>query len=236
MTSRTGFSVATLNLDHVVKLHHSEPFRTAYGQQTHVSADGRPIVWLSYCAGRNVELVTGSDLVEPMMRLCAEMSVPIALLGSTNAVLETVAKTVTKRYPGLTIATTIAPPMGFDPDAAQADTLLGDLARSGARVCFLALGAPKQEILAARGLKACPQMGFLSVGASLDFIAGTQTRAPRIVRAVGMEWAWRLLCNPRRLAARYGACLLILPRLLARALHTRRTNAHRDPVKHSGPS
>lgn len=236
LVTRTGFSVATLNLDHVVKLQHSASFRQAYAQQSHVTADGQPIVWLSRLAGHRVDLVTGSDLVAPMMGLCAEMSVPIALFGSTDVVLQTAAQSLKAQHPGLSIVAKIAPPMGFDPGTAQADALLDDLASCGARVCFLALGAPKQEILAARGLRAHPHMGFLSVGASLDFIAGTQIRAPRIVRTLALEWLWRLLRNPRRLAARYGACLVMLPRLLMRALRTRRMGAHQDTIRHSGAS
>ncbi len=219
---QAGFSVATLNLDHVVKLRQSRPFRAAYGQQTHVTADGRPVVWLSRLAGQPVELVTGSDLVDPMIQLCADMSAPIALFGSTDSVLQTASTTLQKRYPDLSVAAAIAPPMGFDPTGPEAGAMLEAIARSGARVCFLALGAPKQEILAARAFKAHPHMGFLSIGASLDFIAGTQVRAPRIFRMMAMEWLWRLLRNPRRLAGRYAACLVILPSLLMRAGKARR--------------
>jgi len=222
LSTGTGFSVATLNLDHVVKLRRDPVFRQAYGAQTHITADGRPIVWLSRYAGQPVDLVTGSDLVEPMLALCAKMSAPVAFLGSSDAVLQRAAQILQARYPGLRIVAKIAPPMGFDPTSDAAEALLSEMAEAGAQVCLLALGAPKQEILAARGGKLYPHTGFLSVGASLDFIAGTQVRAPRWVRAIGAEWAWRLAQNPRRLAARYGACFAILPGLLLRALQARR--------------
>ena len=78
---------------------------------------------------------------------------------------------------------------------------------------FLALGAPKQEILAARGLTLQPALGFVSIGAGLDFIAGAQTRAPLWVRRIAMEWAWRMASHPRRLARRYLDCAAILPGL-----------------------
>ena len=234
LKEQTGFAVATLNLDHVVKLRQNKRFRQAYDKQTHVTADGRPVVWLSRCSGQSVDLVTGSDLVKPLAQLCADMSVPVALFGSTDRVLNAAKATLQDCYPGLVVAATVAPPMGFDPDSAQADALLGDVARSGARVCLLALGAPKQEILAARALKSYPQMGFLSVGASLDFIAGTQVRAPRLMRALAMEWLWRLLRDPRRLAIRYGACLALLPHLLLRAMFTRRSGAQQNMTRHGG--
>lgn len=216
-----GFAVATINLDHVVKLRRDPAFQRAYSCQTHVTADGRPIVWLSRCAGEDISLVTGSDLVEPVAGLCAELSAPVALVGSTERVLRDAADALQRLYPGLTIAARIAPSMGFDPEGPAADALIDELARSGARVCLLALGAPKQEIFAARALQACPGTGFLSIGAGLDFIAGTQVRAPRLVRSLAGEWLWRLAHDPRRLAARYAACFGVLPGLLARALHNR---------------
>jgi exopolysaccharide biosynthesis WecB/TagA/CpsF family protein len=216
-----GFGVATMNLDHAVKLRRDSAFRRAYAAQTHVTADGRPIVWLSQLAGRPVGLVTGSDLVEPLVGLCAGLGAPVAILGSTHAALGEAAQRLQSRYPGLEIAALLSPPMDFDPEDTAADELIGELFRSGARVCLLALGAPKQEIFAARALQALPGTGFVSVGAGVDFVAGTQTRAPRLVQAVALEWLWRLSGNPRRLFRRYASCAAILPGLAREALSLR---------------
>lgn len=217
-----GFSIATLNLDHVVKLRRDPAFRQAYSDHSHITADGRPVVWLSCLSGSNLALITGSDLVDPLSALCAEIGAPVALMGTTAEVLERAAESLKAKYPGLTVVAQIAPPMGFDPKGPAAETVMTKIAESGARVCFLALGAPKQEIFAARAAKAHPCIGFVSVGAGLDFIAGTQRRAPRIVRALAAEWLWRLAINPWRLAGRYAACIAVLPRLLFQALAARR--------------
>ncbi|WP_299359660.1 WecB/TagA/CpsF family glycosyltransferase [uncultured Paracoccus sp.] len=222
MDEGTGFAIATLNLDHLVKLERDLPFRAAYAAHSHVTADGNPIVWLSRLAGRRVELVTGSDLVLPAARLAAARQIPVALVGGTPQVLEAAARSLMDAVPGLTIAAKIAPPMRFDPEGLGADAVIKELAASGAGLSFLALGAPRQEIFAARAFAQLPGMGFLSVGAGLDFLAGTQTRAPGWVRSLAAEWLWRLLLDPRRLARRYADCLAILPRHAARALRTRK--------------
>lgn len=221
LTAGEGFSVATMNLDHVVKLRRDIAFRRAYAAQSHVTADGRPIVWMSVLAGRPVDLVTGSDLVEPLAGLCAGMGAPVAFLGSTQDVLEEAAARLRSRYPALEPAALISPPMGFDPESPASDAILDELARSGARICLLALGAPKQEIFAARARRKLPGMGFVSVGAGIDFVAGAQVRAPRLVRVLALEWAWRLAGNPRRLMGRYSACAGVLPTLLQTALACR---------------
>lgn len=218
-----GFSIATLNLDHVVKLRRDRAFRDAYRRHSHITADGNPIVWLSRLAGQGeVRLVPGSELIDPVAALAAEADMPVALFGATEASLKVAAEALVARHPGLVITYIAAPPMGFNPTGAAADAAIAKIGASGARVVFLALGAPKQERFAARAHAALPQVGFLSIGAGLDFISGAQTRAPVWVRALAAEWLWRMALNPRRLAARYGACLAALPVLIVRALKARR--------------
>ncbi len=216
-----GFSVATLNLDHVVKLKRDPVFCRAYGEQTHITADGNPIVWLSRLAGQPVSLIPGSELIDPLARVAAETGAPVALFGTTDASLEKAAAALRQRHRDVRIVLTLAPPMGFDPDSDAADAAISKIGASGARLVFLALGAPKQEVFAARAQKSLPTVGFVSIGAGLDFISGDQKRAPKWVRAIAAEWLWRMLGSPRRLAARYGACLAALPGLTVRAALSR---------------
>lgn len=123
--------------------------------------------------------------------------------------------------PGLRVGLTHAPPMGFDPEGPGARDVLGRVADLGPAVVLLALGAPRQERLAALGRSLAPQAGFACIGAGLDFLAGTQTRAPEWVRRLAMEWLWRMLSAPRRLGPRYAACAAILPGQVLAALRQR---------------
>jgi len=218
-----GFSVATLNLDHAVKLGRDPAFRAAYAAQTHVTADGNPVVWLSRLAGQEVSLIPGSELVAPVAALSAETGVPMALVGSSEASLEAAAARLAAQHPGLQIVLTLPPSIGFDPEGPEADEMIAAIEASGARLVIIALGAPRQERFAARARARLPDVGFLSVGAGLDFISGAQTRAPKWVRVLGAEWLWRLALSPRRFAMRYGACLLALPGLTRRAMEARRS-------------
>lgn len=216
-----GFALATLNLDHLTKLRHPGPFRAAYDAQDLVTADGNPIVWCSRLAGRPVALLPGSDMILPICRIAAEMDVPLGLVGSTDESLAGAAKALEAQVPGLRVVAKVAPPMGFDPAGPVADEILRRLSEAGVRLCFLALGAPKQEILAARGRQIAPEIGFASIGAGLDFLSGQQTRAPAWVRRLALEWMWRLLGSPRRMAARYGAAFRDLPGHLWRSWRMR---------------
>lgn len=216
-----GFALATVNLDHLVKMAESPGFLAAYQAQDLVVADGRPVVWLSRLARRPVELMPGSDMVLPLCRLAAEAGVPVALVGSTDAALQDAKAALLAQVPGLEIAWVDAPSGRFDPDGPEADQILHRLEGTGIALCFLALGAPKQEQFAQRGRRVSPRTGFASVGAGLDFLGGHQKRAPAWVRAVAMEWLWRALSSPARLLPRYAKCLMILPGQMLRAWRIR---------------
>lgn len=214
----TGFAIATLNLDHLVKMRQVPAFLEAYRRQDLVTADGNPVVWLSRIAGRPVHLVAGSDMVLPLAAVAAQEAVPVALLGATEETLERAAAVLTADNPGLQVVGCLAPGRNFDPAGDEATAMIEQLRASGARMTFLALGAPKQEIFAARCRAELPEMGFASIGAGLDFLAGAQRRAPVWMRTIGMEWAWRVLSNPRRLAGRYARCAVALPGLVLMVL------------------
>ena len=206
-----GFALATLNLDHLVKLRHDQAFRAAYVRQDLITADGNPIVWMARLAGDPLTVLPGSDLILPLLRLAAQAGVGVGLVGSTDVSLAGAADALRRAVPDLRIVALIAPPMGFQPDGAAADAVLDQLAAQDVRLCLLALGAPKQEVFAARGRLRTPGIGFASIGAGLDFLSGQQARAPVWVRRLALEWLWRLLSDPRRLALRYLRCAAILP-------------------------
>lgn len=217
-----GFSLATVNLDHLVKLSDSAAFARTYAAQDLVVADGWPVAMLARVAGSPVELMPGSDLILPLCQLAAQEGVAVALVGSTQIALDDAARVLEGEVPGLKIVLRIAPPHGFDPQGDAAGVILDRLATEAVQLCFLAFGAPKQETLALRGRDRAPAVGFASIGAGLDFLGGHQVRAPVWMRALALEWLWRALRDPVRLGPRYVRSALILPRQMILAWRQRR--------------
>lgn len=217
LRDRSGFALATLNLDHLTKLLCDPAFAAAYTAHDLIVADGQPVVWLSKLAKQPVELMPGSDLIVPMCELAAETGTSIALLGSHKHALAAAARNLKSQVKGLRVSMSHAPPYGFDPTGDGAAQICDLLNESGAGLCFIALGAPKQEIFAAFAREKCPQIGFASIGAGLDFLAGEQRRAPKWMRALALEWLWRALLSPVRMVPRYAKCFAILPDLVRRA-------------------
>lgn len=209
-----GFRLFTLNLDHLVKRRDDSAFREAYERADFVTADGAPVAVLARRQGARIKRTTGADLVEPLCAAAAREGVAVALFGSNRQTLQTSAGRLKARHPRLQIVHCEAPPDGFDPTSPAAEDAARRIADSGARIVFVALGAPKQELFAAHMAEQAPGLGFVCIGAALDFIAGTQSRAPLVMRGIGLEWCWRLMTNPTRMARRYARCALMLRELL----------------------
>ena len=213
-----SFTVFTLNLDHLVKLRRSVPFREAYAHAGIVTADGAPVAWLARRQNPTIERATGADMLVPLASAAAEAQLPVFMFGTSADVMARAGRDLAERSDfHLDIAGTLAPSANFDPEGPEADAAIERIRKSGARLAFVALGAPKQEVFAERARKAGVNCGFICIGAALDFVAGTQVRAPRFMRDNGLEWVWRLVTNPRRLGLRYAECASLFLNLLLAA-------------------
>ncbi|NVN87195.1 MAG: WecB/TagA/CpsF family glycosyltransferase [Rhodopseudomonas sp.] len=218
-----GFTLATLNLDHLVKQRRDKIFLAAYQRMTFVTADGMPIVMLGRQMTPDLQRVAGADIVLPICEVAERNGVGVFMFGSDSASLHGAAQRLQARYPKLIVSGIEAPPQGFDYASAEALESAARIAASGARLCFVCLGAPKQEMFADRMAAIYPHVGFLCVGAALDFVANTQTRAPNMMQRFGLEWIWRLVSHPRRMAWRYALCAVLLIQILLGRLTTQRS-------------
>lgn len=209
-----SFTLFTLNLDHVVKLKSSTAFRAIYQRAQLVTADGWPVVWLAKRQGATSERTTGADMVEPLCAAAAAQGLGVYFVGPGPEAQAGALNVLRRRYKGLRIAGAETPRVpasdGADPLAKfDIDALARRINASDARLCFVSLGAPKQEFVADALAARCPHVGFLCVGAALDFISGDVARAPVWMQRTGLEWFWRMANNPGRFGARYAYCAAI---------------------------
>lgn len=165
-------------------------------------SDGAPIAWVLRGRGcARAERVAGPAFMEAMFRATADGSLSHYFYGSTQEVLDGLAKRLARDYPSLKIAGMFSPPFGEQRVSADA----ADVARIRAAapdILWVGLGAPKQELWmrAHRGRLACVMAG---VGAAFDFSAGMKKRAPLWMQRHGLEWLYRLCQEPARLMKRY---------------------------------
>jgi N-acetylglucosaminyldiphosphoundecaprenol N-acetyl-beta-D-mannosaminyltransferase len=167
-----------------------------------VTPDGMPLVWtLRLMGNKEQERVYGPTLTEKLLPMLAADGVPIGFLGGTPEVLEKLQGTIQAQHPEIKIVYTYSPP--FRQLTGEEDqAIVAEINQSGARVLFVGLGCPKQEIWM-HAHRDQVQAVMLGGGAAFDFIAGTKSQAPLWVQRIGMEWFYRLLTEPKRLWQRY---------------------------------
>jgi N-acetylglucosaminyldiphosphoundecaprenol N-acetyl-beta-D-mannosaminyltransferase len=165
-----------------------------------VLADGMPLVWAAH--GQLPERVAGSDLVPALCRRAAERGYRVFLLGAASGVAEQAATNLRIRFPGITVAGTLAPPFR-DLTAPERSELIETVRSARPDLLFVAFGQPKGELWVAENFRKLAVPVTMQVGATLDFLAGRVPRAPRWIQRIGLEWAYRMLREPRRLVGRY---------------------------------
>jgi exopolysaccharide biosynthesis WecB/TagA/CpsF family protein len=199
-SDRYGYLV-TPNVDHVIRYYQDMQFRALYAQASYVLLDSRFLAHTLALLKRQVlRVCLGSDLTAAVLSRVIKPLDAAVLVGGTAAQ----AHYLRERF-GLRALHHIDPPMKFVRDPEAVETCLRQIEAVGPfRFCFLAIGSPQQEIIAkklkdrgiARGLALC-------IGASVDFLTGIEKRAPKWMQQAGLEWLYRLVQNPRRLAKRY---------------------------------
>lgn len=219
-----GGRIVTPNLDQLRLLNEQPELAEIYAQASLVVADGMPLIWAARLQGTPLpERVAGSDLVWSLAALAEQERAGLFLLGGDSGVADAAAGELLRRHPRLRIAGTHCPPLGFEQSEEALAEIEASVIDSDADLVYVALGFPKQERLMARLAPKVPNTWFLGCGISLSFIAGEVQRAPRWMRAVGLEWVHRLGQEPGRLVERY--LVHDLPfafRLLGGALRRRR--------------
>lgn len=214
-----GGTVFTPNVDHVVTAEDDVAFREAYAGVALSLADGKPIVWASRLLGAPLPgKVSGSDLVEPLLRLAGRSRWRVFLLGGAPGVAEQAAERA--RRLGAHVVGTASPTLRLDGSPGDLDQGVEEVEQARPDLLLVAFGAPKQELWIHHNRDRLASTVAVAVGASLDFLAGRVRRAPRWMSDAGLEWLYRLSREPRRLARRY---LVKDPRFVAVVLRTART-------------
>ncbi len=191
-TLRQGVGV---NVDHLSKMDRDPAFADLVARADLVLADGMPIVWAS--RGRLPERVPAIDLFEALLPRAADEGWPVFLLGARPEVVAKAAQNLRHRNPGLWIA-------GTHDGYYEGEGPWEVVAASGAKLLFLGMASPKKEAFVEANRDRLGSVRFvLGVGGAFDIAAGRVQRAPAWMQERGLEWAYRLGQEPRRMARRY---------------------------------
>jgi exopolysaccharide biosynthesis WecB/TagA/CpsF family protein len=195
----------TPNVDHVVMLHGEggqawrRDYRTAVERADIVVNDSRVLSRLARLAGVDLPTVPGSDLTRVLVMGAIPAASKIALVGGSPADAAWLRSALAQCH-----VAHLSPPMGVRDRPQLQDEIADFVEREAPDITFLAIGAPQSELVASRlAARGRARGGAFFIGASIEFLSGARRRAPRWMQRAGLEWAFRLLSEPRRLWRRY---------------------------------
>jgi N-acetylglucosaminyldiphosphoundecaprenol N-acetyl-beta-D-mannosaminyltransferase len=196
--------VCSPNLDGVVLCQRDIVLRDIINHASLSIADGMGIVYASRLIGRALpENVGGRLLMLDLCRVAADQGYRIFLLGGEAGIAERAAGTLRKLFPGIKIAGTFAPPMGFGVNSRESDECVMAVRAAQPDCLFVAFGSPKQEKWLYENLKRLNVPVSMYIGYALDLLALKFPAPPEWMTAMGLEWVFRLWHDPVRLAKRY---------------------------------
>nr|WP_228024025.1 WecB/TagA/CpsF family glycosyltransferase [Synechocystis salina] len=194
--------VVAANVHVVMSAYGNKSYQEIIDQAVLVTPDGMPLVWgLKLLGYPQATRVYGPDLMLTICQQAAAENLGIYLYGGTEACLTQLKINLIKRFPTLNVVGADSPP--FRPlEPQEKEMALAKIKRSGAHILFVGLGCPKQEIWMADHYQKL-NLVMVGVGAAFNFHSGLVSQAPRWLMALGLEWFYRLLMEPKRLWRRY---------------------------------
>ena len=214
VATRSGIQHVAINAAKLVKLQSDQALHDAVDGCELVTADGQAVVWAAKILGQPLpERVTGIDLMEQLLRRAEARGYRVYLLGASEDVLETAAARIAERFPEVEV---VGRQHGYFSDDEEAD-VAAHIHDARPDLLFVALTTPKKELFLARRRKALDVPFVMGVGGAFDVLAGKRKRAPRLLQRLGLEWAYRLVQDPRHLLGRYAVGNTVFSWLVARA-------------------
>ncbi len=201
--------LVTPNIDHLIKLQKDEEFYECYQHAAYTVCDSRIIYLLSKFLPRRFALreqITGSDFFPAFCDYHADSrdKTAIFLLGGTETSVQQAMERINQRCKRQIVVGGYSPPFGFENDEAENDKILRMIEESGANALAVGVGAPKQEKWICKNRHRMPSVRmFMAIGATIEFESGNLKRAPKWMSRYGVEWVFRMLQEPNRLARRY---------------------------------
>jgi N-acetylglucosaminyldiphosphoundecaprenol N-acetyl-beta-D-mannosaminyltransferase len=196
--------VVTANAQFFVLADKDTRFRQCVEQAEYICADGMPLVWAcNRLTTARIERINGTNLIEDICREGAAHGLRIFLFGGKPGTAEATGALLAARYPGIVVAGHSCPAFGFERSGETLAPVLHAVAAARPHVVFVSLGAPKQELFIRDYLKPLGVPLAVGIGGSFELLSGQIRRAPVWMQNTGLEWAFRLAQEPRRLWKRY---------------------------------
>ena len=196
--------VVAVNVDVIMKIEQDRYLKEISDNADMVLVDGKPLVWISKLYKRPVcQKISGSDLVPMLCETAERKGYSIYIIGGKEGVAENAKIKLEQKHKNIKIVGTYSPPLEFEKDKNEIDKInkmISDVSPDLLIACF---GCPKQEKWVYENYKNYDAIVSICAGATIDFLAGNISRAPKWVSNCGFEWFYRFLQEPKRMFKRY---------------------------------
>jgi N-acetylglucosaminyldiphosphoundecaprenol N-acetyl-beta-D-mannosaminyltransferase len=200
IASRRRLQIGVVNAAKLVVIRRNEELRRDVLSSDLILADGAAVVWASRILGRPLpERVAGIDLMHGMLALGSARGFRVYCLGAKPEVLDRAIRRIASEYPGVTIA---GSHHGYFPREGE-QAVFDDIARAKPDILLIGITSPAKERFLARWSPRLDVPVSHGVGGSFDVLGGVVSRAPLLWQRLGLEWLYRVVQEPRRLAGRY---------------------------------
>lgn len=206
--------VVTINPEMIEYALNNEDFSNILNKAELVIPDGMGIKIALMVNGVRQGRIPGVDYARQMLNLCEKLNIPVALIGSTNQVIEKACENLKKELPSLNI---VYSRNGFFQSEEEAQ-IINDIKESGARFVLVALGSPKQEFFIDNARSIIKNSVWVGVGGSFDVWSGVVKRAPMIYRKLGLEWLYRVIDNPKRISRIFPTLPIFISRVIIKKI------------------
>ncbi|HEX2617805.1 MAG TPA: WecB/TagA/CpsF family glycosyltransferase [Flavobacteriales bacterium] len=200
--AHTSSYVCCVNVHMCVEARHDKAFAQVVNNADLATADGMPMLKaMNFLHHTHQERVAGNDIMPALLAEAERQGLSVYLYGGKQEVLDTIVGRISKEFPALRIAGTCSPPFRPLTEQEMAD-MARDITNTGAHIVLVSLGCPKQEKWMAAMKGRIPAV-MLGMGGAFLLYAGVDTRAPKWMRDLSLEWLYRLALEPGRLWKRY---------------------------------
>jgi N-acetylglucosaminyldiphosphoundecaprenol N-acetyl-beta-D-mannosaminyltransferase len=199
VSEKEGGYHVSLNSFKLLEISKSEKLRKVLEKADFLTADGYSIVLAARLLNQEpIERVTGIDIFFDLLETSKQQSLKVFFLGSTDSTLKKIEEVVNSNYQ----VEIVGMRNGFWLENEE-NRVVSEIVRTQPDVCFIALPSPRKEFFIFDHLEEFKSIFLMPVGGAFDILAGVTVRAPRLLQAIGMEWLFRMLQEPLRLAPRY---------------------------------
>lgn len=196
--------VVAINVDVVMKIEYDSYLKKITDNADMVLVDGKPLIWISKIHKKPVKAkISGSDLVPLLCAEAAKKGYSLFIIGGKDGIAEQAKLRLKEQHPDINIVGTYAPPFGFEKDEAELEKINSMISEKHPDLLIACFGCPKQEKWIYENYQKYDAKVSICAGATVDFLAGNVSRAPKWMSDHGLEWFYRFLQEPKRMFRRY---------------------------------